>query len=63
MSTLSDYVFLGTLDVIINLIQVFSYLCKSSIFGNLELNRDFHVDLRVNTHPNFPFYLDNSSSS
>jgi len=47
--------------MVVDFIQVFSYLGKSSIFGNLHFDWHFHIDLGVDAHLNPSFYLYYSS--
>ena len=49
--------------MVVYLIQVFSNLGKSSVFCNLHLNWNLHVDLRVDAYFDPSIYLHYSSSS
>lgn len=61
--SISKNTFLGVFYVVVDFVQIFSDLCKSSIFGNLHLDRHLHIHLRVHTDLYLPFYFYNSSSS
>jgi hypothetical protein len=63
MDRISKDAGLAALEVVVNLVQILSYLCESSILGDFHFYGYFHVNLRVDAHLNTSFYLDDSSSS
>lgn len=59
---ISKDVFVCALDMVVDLIEIFSDLGESSVLGNLQLDGYLHIDLGVNADLDLSFYFHNSSS-